>query len=319
MGLRLGYLARMVTKMLAVVLLVSFGTMILLDLTPGTPGAAILGEGADPAQVAAINDQLGVNDPLLERYGDWLQAIVTGDLGRSLTTSQPVWGMIVERIPVTLELALGALFLALLIAIPAGVYTAYRREKWPDRLATGLTSVVLSVPGFALAVLLIYFLAVANDFFPVTGWVPITEDPVGNLSHAFLPVLTLALLEAAQFTRLLRNDMVATMEEDFIRAARSRGLSATNVLLGHALRPSSFSLVTVAGVSLGRLIGGTVIIESVFALPGLGQLALMSISSQDYTVLRAVVVVVAIAYVLINAFVDVLYRMLDPRVRVQAA
>jgi peptide/nickel transport system permease protein len=313
-----GYLARMVAKILVVILLVSFGTMILLDLTPGSPGEAMLGEGAQPEQVDAINAQLGVNDPLPERYGDWLHAIFTADLGRSLTSRQPVSDMILERLPVTLELALGSLVVALAIAIPAGVYAAYRRDRWPDRLATGVTSVVLSVPGFALAVLLIYFLAVANDFFPVTNWVRLTDDPYENVRHAFLPVMTLALLEAAQFTRLLRNDMVATLEEDYIRAARSRGLSASRVLLGHALRPSSFSLVTVAGVSLGRLIGGTVIIESVFALPGLGQLALSSITSKDYTVLRAIVLVVAISYVVINALVDVLYHVLDPRVRVQS-
>lgn len=315
----MGYVARLVAKMLVVVLVVSFATLLLLDLIPGSPGEVLLGEGAQPEQVAAVNEQLGMNDPLPVRYGEWLKSIFTGDLDRSLLTRQEVTSMITERLPVTLELAGLALITSLVIAIPAGVYTAYRRDRWPDKVGTALSSLVLSMPGFALAVLLIYFLAVVNRVFPVTGWVPLTEDPYENLRHAFLPVMTLALLEAAQFTRLLRNDMVATLEEDYIRSARARGLSTPRILLSHALRPSSFSLVTVAGVTLGRLIGGTVIIESIFSLPGLGQLALTSITSKDYTVLRATVVFVAIAYVVINALIDVLYHVLDPRVRSRSA
>jgi peptide/nickel transport system permease protein len=311
----LSYITKLAVRLVAVMLLVSLGSLVLIDLIPGSPAAVILGENALPEQVAAINDRLGLNDPFVERYITWVGDIATGDFGRSLLTQQEISDAFGQRLPVTIELALGSLVVALLIAVPVGVYAAYRPGSWADRAATFGSSALLSIPSFALAVILVFLFAVSFNVFPVTGWVPLTEDPGENFRHAFLPIITLALIEAAMFSRLLRNDMATTLQEDYILAARARGLPMRRVLLGHALRPSSFSLVTVAGASLGRLIGGTVIIEAVFSLPGIGSLAIQSIQASDYTTLRAVVMMVAIGYVVINALIDVLYHFLDPRLR----
>jgi peptide/nickel transport system permease protein len=305
-------------KLALVLLLVSFATLLLLDLLPGGPVDSILGPGATQEQADALEHDLGLDKPLPERYGEWLGGLARGDLGRSLVTQEKVGDSIQQRLPVTLQLAGMALGTALVSAVPLAVYSAHRAGKRFDRTVTLVSSALLSIPGFLAAMFLVYFLAVVTQWFPVTGWVPLSENLGENLRHAVLPVLSLALVEAAMFTRLLRNDMVATLQQDFILSARARGLPTRRVLFGHALRPSSFSLVTVAGVTLGRLIGGTVIIESIFALPGLGGLALSAINGRDYVVLRGVIVVLCIGYVLVNAFVDLIYPLLDPRLRAGA-
>jgi peptide/nickel transport system permease protein len=302
-------------RLVVVLLLVSLATLALLDLLPGGPADAILGPSATDEQVQALNANLGLDDPFLERYVDWVHGIATGDLGRSVFTSQSVSDIITTRLPVTLELAIGTLFVALVLALPSAVYAAAHPGGWFDRVVGVVGSGFIAIPGFILGVLLIYLLGVQFQVFPVLGWVPLTDDLWQNLDHAFLPVMSLALYEAAVFTRVLRNDMVATLHEDYILAARARGLPRRRILFGHALKPSCFSLVTIAGVSLGRLIGGTVIVETLFVLPGLGQAAIQAIGTRDFTLLRGVIVVVSIGYVLVNTLVDLTYHLLDPRVR----
>ncbi len=305
-------------RIVLVFLLSSLATLLFLDILPGDTALAVAGENATPEVVAAVKHDLGLDRPFLTRYADWVSGVVTGDLGRSVRTQQPVKDVIVERFPVTLELAALSFILALLIAIPLGVHSAYRAGGVLDRIATVISSFFLSLPSFLSSIFLVLVFAVAFRVFPVTGWTPFEQDPLDNLYHIALPVLALALPEAASFTRLLRNDMAGTLEESYIVAARARGLPPRRILFGHALRPSSFTLVTVAGVTFARLLGGAIIVESIFALPGLGQEAVQAILQNDFIAVRGVVVVASVSYLLINALVDLCYPLLDPRARSEA-
>jgi len=302
-----------------VLLLVTFGSMLLVDLTPGDPAATILGESATPEQIDALRRQLGLDRPLLVRYWEWLGNIAHGDFGRSIRSQQPVLDAIVERVPVTLELAVLALIMAFAVVIPLALYTAYRAGGRADRTANVVTSALVSMPPFLTALLLVFLFALTLRAFPATGWVRLLDDPLGNLRSAFLPALALALTEIAVLTRVLRSDLIATLQEDYILSAKAKGLPTRYVLLRHALRPSSFSLVTLAGLSLGRLIGGAVIVETLFALPGLGQLLVNATLAKDAVVVQGVVIFVALVYVALNVLTDFFYTILDPRTRVTGA
>jgi peptide/nickel transport system permease protein len=304
---------------LLVVLAVTYLVFLLMSFSPGSVAEVILGESATPQSVAALEDKLGLNQPVIVQWWHWLRAAVTGDLGTSPVNFQKVSTAIVERLPVTLEIALLALLISLAIAIPLATIAARRPDSAADRGINGLTSVFLSIPAFVAAPVLVYLLAVQLRIFPVTGWTPISEGLGANLRTAFLPALCVALIEVAAFQRILRADLATTLREDYVEAARAKGMSDRYVLWRHAFRPSSFSLLTVAGISLGRLIGGTIIVESFFSLPGIGQLAASSVSSRDIIMLQGVVAFVAIAYVLINTLVDVGYGLLDPRARMARA
>jgi len=306
---------RRVATLVTVLVLVSMAAFLLLELIPGDPLATLLPEGATPEVRAQVEAAYGLDQPLWQRYLEWLGNALQGDLGRSLQSQVPVSTAILERLPVTIELAGLSIVLALAIAIPVGVYSGYRPGKALDRVATFLCSITLSVPNFLLGVLLVFVFAVNLRMLPVTGWTPLSKSVGGHIQSIVLPVVTLAAVEVVAFTRLLRNDMVATLQQDYVLAARARGLTTARILFGHALRPSSFSLVTVLGVTLGRLIGGTVIVESLFSLPGLGSLVINAISNRDYLMVQGIVLVVAVSYVLLNALVDLSYPLLDPRVR----
>lgn len=306
---------RKVGRAAFVIFLVTVAVVAMFGLVPGSVAEVILGESATPKAVAELNADLGLEGSLWSRYADWLGGAVQGDLGESPLTGQPVTEAILERLPVTLEIAFLALVIALVTAVPLAVVSALKAGTRTDRSINGLTSVLLSVPTFVAAPVLVYLLALQTGLLPVTGWVDLTESPLENLRHALLPAVAIACTEIAAFTRILRTDLVSTLREDYVAAARAKGLPTGYVVLRHALRPSSFSLITVAGVNLGRLIGGTVIVESLFALPGLGQLVTTSIMSRDVAMVQGVVVCLAVAYVAINTLVDVGYGFLDPRVR----
>ena len=311
--------ARRIGWSLLVVLLVTMGAVGLLSLAPGSVASVILGENATPEAIDALNAELGMDKPLWEQYVNWLGNAVQGDLGTSPVTNQPVIDAIIERLPVTLQLAVMALVLALLVSVVLAVISASFPGTLIDRAITGLSSVFLSVPSFIAGPVLVYFFAVQLGWFPVSGWTRISEDLGENLQAVVMPVIAIALTEIASFHRLLRTDLVGTLREDFIGAARAKGMSASYVMMRHALRPSSFSLITLVGINLGRLIGGTVIVESLFSLPGLGQLMVYSITARDVITVQGVIVFVAVVYVVINMLVDLSYRWLDPRVRKAAA
>jgi peptide/nickel transport system permease protein len=329
------YIARKLLHILVVLLLVSFFTAFMLDLTPGDPAYAILGDQATPEQVAQVHKDLELDRPFYQRYIQWLgvghiidskdytTGILQGDFGTSYRTKEKVMDVIKERLPVTLELVVLAVLLALAIAIPIGIFTAYRADGKFDRSWRAASSALISLPPFVSSLILVFIFALTlrHTFFhfPVTGWTRLTDNLPNNLWSAALPVFTLALIEIPAYSILLRADMIATLQEDYILAARAKGLPTMRILLRHALRPSSFSLLTLAALSLGRLIGGSIIVETVFALPGLGQLLVTSITQKDVLIVQGVVMFVAIAYVLLNAFVDVMYHVLDPRVRTTKA
>jgi len=299
-----------------VVLAVSFLTFLMLNLLPGCVECQVLGpDNLTPEAVAKVRADLHLDDPLPVRYGSWLGHAVTGDLGRSYVSRQEVTDAILERLPVTVEIVVLSMGLALVVSIPLGMATAYRAGGPLDRMVTGATFGMLAIPSFMMALLLIYLFAVELGWFPATGWTYLTDDPVENLRSAFMPALSLALINVAVFTRLLRTDMIATLQEDHVLLARSKGLPTWRILSRHALRPSSFSLLTVSGLAIGNLLGGAVIVEQLFALPGVGRLLFDAIFRRDLMVVQGVVLVITVGFVVVNTVVDILYSVLDPRIR----
>lgn len=299
-----------------VLLAVSVLTFLMVSLLPGDPALQVLGTGAVSAEaIAAVRADLGLDQPIWARYLEWLGSALQGDLGRSYQSSQPVSAAIIERLPVTLELMAMSLVIALLISIPLAVVSAYKANSRLDKTVSGASFGLLSVPPFMLAILLIYIFSVRFDVLPATGWTPFSVDPIQNLRVAIMPALALAGTEIAVFTRLLRSDMIATLQEDHVLLARAKGLPTWRILLRHALRPSSFSLLTVLGIQVGALIGGSVVVETIFAVPGIGRLLLDSIFQRDIMIVQGLVLLIATAYVLVNFVVDLAYSLLDPRIR----
>ncbi|HMG40257.1 MAG TPA: ABC transporter permease [Acidimicrobiales bacterium] len=320
----LRYIAGKLARTVVVLLLVSFFTVVLLDLAPGDPAYAILGADARPDAVEAVHADLGLDRPIYERYADWLGDVVRGDFGTSYRANVSeaarvsVTDEITSALPITAELVVLSFLLALLAAVPIGVYAAYRKGGAFDRAASAVFSVLMSTPVYVTAPLLVFVLVLQAGLLPATGWVSLSDDPLENLRHVILPASALALEMVPGFAIVLRADMIGTLNEDFILQARAKGLSPATVLVRHALRPSSFSLLTMAGITLGKLIGGAVIVETLFAFPGLGSLLLESIQARDVNTVQGVVMFVALAYVLINGAVDLAYTYLDPRVRLRA-
>ena len=311
----LGFVAQRLLYLVPVLLAVSLLTFLIASLLPGDLAYTILGDQATPEKVAALRHDMGLDQPIWWRYLSWLGNVLQGDFGRSFRTGQTVLQAVAERLPVSLELMLLAQIGALTIGIPLAIACAVRSGSGFDRFMTGTAFSMLSVPAFLSAILLIYLFAVELRWLPATGYIPFHEDPIGNLRCFLLPALTLALGEWPVLMRVLRSDMIATLQEDYIAMARAKGLKPSRILLVHALKPSSLTLVTVTGINIGRLIGGTVIVESIFALPGIGRLLLNAIFTRDLIILQGVVLIVALGYVLINFVVDMLYAVLDPRIR----
>jgi peptide/nickel transport system permease protein len=302
-------------RLVATLLLVTFLTTVLLALIPGDPAVIMAGTPADPKVVAAINQQYG----FVERYGNWLSDALGGDLGTSYVTKQPVWEAIKERLPVTIELALLSTLLALVCAVPLAVLCATRPNSRLDRIIGAVTYAQISLPSFVIALFLVYFFAVTFEVFPVLGWTPLDESVSGNLQSVALPVISIAIGEMVALQRVLRADLVATTQEDYIALARSKGLSTKTIMWKHALKPSSFSLITLSGLSLARLLGGTVLVEQIFVLPGLGALLITAINTKDFVTVQGVVAFIAVVFLLVNFVVDILYGVLDPRTRTRAA
>jgi peptide/nickel transport system permease protein len=317
----MGLVLRRLPAMLATLLIVSFLTFLLTSLLPGDPAIQILGadNANDPDSVEVVREELRLDDPLLVRYGAWLGDVATGDLGRSFRTDQQVKDAILERLPVTLEVGGLAVAIALIFAIPLGTLSAFRAGGRADRVVTGASFGLLALPPFMVAILLILIFAVTLGWLPATGWVRFTADPIDNLRHAILPALSLAVGEMAVYTRLLRADMITTLQQDSITMARAKGIPTSRILFRHALRPSSFSLMTVVGLQVATIIGGAVIIETLFALPGVGRLLVDSILQRDLIMVQGCALVIAIAFVVINFIVDILYTVLDPRIRYGSA
>lgn len=306
-----------IAELIVVLFIVSIGTFSLMALIPGDAAQIIAGQGATPDQVEEIRQRLNLNDPFFVQYWDWLSGIFTGDFGQEITKNNyPVASDIAARLPVSVELAVLGLAIALVVAIPLAMIAARNEGGWVDRMIGGTTFGIMSVPSFVSGTLLILFFAINLEWFPRIGWKSISDAGLGqNLYHAILPAITVSLLELAMFTRILRGDLIATLRENFILVGKAKGMSTVRLLVSDALRPSSFSLITMLGISVGSLIGSTVIVEMLFGLDGMGSMIVNAASNHDMPAVQGGVLVIAVIYVGINAIIDISYGFLDPRSR----
>jgi peptide/nickel transport system permease protein len=283
---------------------------------PGDPALALAGEEADPATLAAVRADLGLDQPLTVQYLSFVKNLLQGDLGTSIATGTPVSDLIATTLPVTLWLSAYALSVAVLIGVAAGVVAAVKRGRWQEWLANGFTLVGLSVPSFWLGILAILYLAVGLRWFPASGYVPVSEEPLRGLYYLTLPALVLGTALAAVIMRQTRSSMLDTLSADYVRTARAKGLRERRVLTRFALRNSLIVVVTIIGLQLGGLVSGAVVTERIFGLPGFGKLTLDSVFTRDYPVIQAVVVITTFAYIVINLAIDILYSVINPRIRV---
>lgn len=315
----MGYLGNKLLHIVPVMLAVTVITFGFIYLLPGDVTYAILGDQATPELVAELQEELGLKVNPVLRYFRWMGGVLQGDFGRSFITQEKVTDAIVSRLPVTLELMILTQILALLFSVPLAVYSAYRAGGAMDRATTGVTFGVLSVPNFLMAILLIYTFAVYFNILPASGFTPLSEGLWANLRSFALPALTLALIEFCALSRVLRADMIATLQEEYILTAKAKGLPIWRILFVHALKPSSFTMITLFAINVGSLISGSLVVETVFALPGIGRLLVNAIYTRDFIMVQGVVLFASIMFVMVNLAADLLYAALDPRIRHERA
>jgi peptide/nickel transport system permease protein len=296
---------------------VALVTFVLMRSVPGDVVTQLVGvlEDISPERLAELRRLFGLDLPVHVQFAQWLGAVLQGDLGTSLRTGRSVALDIGLRFPVTLQLTLMSLGIALVLAVPLGVTAARYRGRWPDYLGSAFVLVGLAIPNFFLAILLILLFSLRLGWLPPAGYVPFMEDPLENMRRMVLPSLSLGLILAAATTRIMRSTMLEVLGRDYVRTARAKGLVERRVVLRHALRNALIPVVTVVGLQFGALLGGAVIVEQVFSLPGIGRFALEGINLRDYPVVQGAVLVIAAAFVLVNLLVDVVYALIDPRVR----
>jgi peptide/nickel transport system permease protein len=290
---------------------------VLMRAVPGdvVTGLVGLADEISPERLAELRRMFGLDLPVHVQFAQWFGALLQGDLGHSLRNGRSVALDLGLRFPVTLQLTVMSMLIALSLALPIGVVAALHRGRWPDYLGSGFVLIGLSIPNFFLAVLLIYGVSLRLGWLPPAGYVPFGEDPLENLRRMILPSLSLGLILAAATTRIVRSTMLEIMSRDFVRTARAKGLTERAVVWRHAFRAALIPVVTVVGLQFGALLGGAVIIEQVFSIPGLGRFALEGINLRDYPVVQGAVLVIAGAFVLVNLLVDTIYALIDPRVR----
>lgn len=298
-----------------VLFLVSVIVFTLINLIPGDPALLMAGGEAGRDVVEALRIQMGLDKPMVVRYLIWLSRVAQGDLGKSVRDGRPVLGVLLQKLPVTIELAVVSMLVSWLIAIPAGVMAAWRRRTALDYTATTVALAGLSIPNFWLGIMLIYLFAVNLRWLPPSGYVEPWIDPVRNLTLMILPATVLGTALAALVMRLLRSSMIEVLGTEFVRTAHAKGLSDRVVILRHALKNAMIPVATVMGLQLGGLLGGAVITETIFAVPGIGRLAIEAIFTRDYPMVQGVVLFSAVAIVFVNFAVDIIYSLLDPRIR----
>ena len=310
-------IAGRLTRLVLTLLVVSFVTFVGVNVLPGDAINALIPieSQQDREFVEQVRGEWGLNDPMIVRYGRWLGDAVQGDLGDSIVTGQPVTDEITHRLPITLEDMFVAVGLSLILAIPIGVLSAYREGRRSDRLVSGGAQLALSMPVFVTGLILIYFFALKLQWFPATGWNRLSNGIGPNLKTVALPALSLAIPEAAVYTRVLRSDVITTLKENYILSARAKGLTDRFILFRHGLRPSLLTLVTVVGLSIGTLIGGTLVVEYLFAIPGIGKRIFSAIYQRDFMMVQGITILITAFYVIINTVVDLAYMVVDPRIR----
>jgi peptide/nickel transport system permease protein len=311
--------AQVVSRRLALAVPMLFGMSVLVflivHLVPGDPATAILGLNATPALVARLRGELGLDQPLIVQYGTWLGHVLQGDFGTDYSSSASIGGLLTQRLPVTIELAVAALLIALVIGIPLGVLAAVRRGRAPDAAAQGISMAGISVPDFWLGIMLILLFSLGLGVLPSSGWVPFSQDPVENLRHLVLPAFALGAGFAAVLIRVTRAAMLDVLGSDYIRFCRAKGVPERSVILKHGLRNAAIPITTVVGMQAGYLLGGAIVIEQVFSLPGVGRLVLDAVLQRNYPVVQAAVLVIGVMFIAANLLADVLYTVLNPKLR----
>ena len=309
------YVTKRVLATLPVMGVVAVIVFLLLRLSPGDPAAIIAGDDATSEDIAKIREHLGLDRPLLTQFVRWIGQLATGDFGNSIYLERPVLGLIMERVEPTLALSVSTIIFAVVLAVPIGVIAAWRAGTWIDQTIMALSVLAFSVPVFLIGYGLVIGFSLTLELLPVQGFVSLSEDPVAFLRHLVLPTVALGLVYTALIARITRATMLETLSEDFIRTARAKGLGEPRVLILHALKNASVPIVTTIGTGLALLIGGVVVTESVFAVPGIGRLTIDAVLQRDYPVIQGVILVVAGVYVLVNLLIDLTYSLLDPRIR----
>lgn len=296
---------------------VSVLVFVFLLLVPGTAVDQILGVegGGSPEAAAELRRQFGLDQPVPIRFLDWLGGAVTGDFGESWRTGEPVLETVLQRLPLTLEIAFLAVFFAILLGIPLGIVAAVRKGRFADHMARVVALAGAAIPVYVLGTIILLVLSTQIGWIPPTGYTPFLEDPLGNLSSVLIPSLALGVLSAAGIARMTRGSMLEVLEQDYIRTARSKGLPGRSVVTSHALRNALIPVITIAGLEFGYLLGGAVITESIFSLPGVGRLVLDAIAQRDYPLVQGAVVFIAAAFILVNLGTDLLYGFVNPKIR----
>ena len=310
----MAFLVRRLLLTLPILFIVSVVCFSLINLIPGDPATVILGPEASEQAKEQMRERLGLDKPIVVQYVDWLGGVLHGDLGESLVDNTPVSQLILQRLPVTLELALGTFLVSLTIAVVAGILSASNRGTWIDYVSTGFALGGISIPHFWLGMMFIIIFAVNLGVLPASGYVPFFEDPTANIAAMILPVFATGLRESAELMRMLRSSLLEELGSDYVRTAFSKGLSRRVVVIRHAVRNALIPFVTASGLQVAALLGGLVVTEQVFQLPGVGRLIVESILERDFTVVQGAVLTVTAIVVLINVLVDLLYAVIDPRI-----
>jgi peptide/nickel transport system permease protein len=311
----LSYILRRILSTLPVMGIVALFVFSLLYIAPGDPAAVIAGDQASPADVERIRQSLGLDRPFLVQFGSWLWHILHGDLGTSIFTNLPVSAMIAQRIEPTFSLMAITLVLTILVAVPLGVVAAWKAGSWVDRTIMAFAVFAFSLPVFVVGYVLAYVFALQFEWLPVQGYTPLKAGLWPWLQNLILPALALGSVYIALIARITRASMLEVLQQDYVRTARAKGLGQRNILFVHALKNAAVPIVTVIGIGIALLIGGAVVTESVFAIPGLGRLTIDAILRRDYPVIQGIVLLFSFLYVLVNLMVDVTYTLVDPRIR----
>ena len=312
----LGYIFKRIFMTIPVMVVVALFVFLLLRLSPGDPAAVIAGDYATAEDVQKIREKLGLSEPIFVQFVTWLGSLIQGDLGTSIFSNKPVTELIAQRLEPTLMLALTTIIFSILVAVPLGTIAAFRAGSWIDRLVMLFSVGGFSIPVFVLGYILIYYFSITWRILPVQGYrSPFEDGMLPFIQHIILPTLTLSVIYIALLARMTRASVMEVLEEDYIRTARAKGLSEVKILMRHALRNAAVPIVTVIGIGIALLIGGVVVTESVYNIPGLGRLVLDAVLARDYPIIQGLILFFSLIYVLLNLIIDLTYTLFDPRIK----
>ncbi|WP_431027662.1 ABC transporter permease [Lysinibacillus sp. LZ02] len=309
------YLLRRFILLITTILLISMITFGVFQILPGDPIRTMLGTEADPTQIETLRSELGLDRPLYKQYMDWMKGLLTGDLGNSIRFSMPVEDLLLARLPVTISLASITLLIVCVISLPLGMFAARRQNKLSDITLSTTTQIGMAVPSFWLGMMLILYVGMQFEFFKISGYIPWSQSIVGALSTLLLPALTIAIPQIAVNFRYVRSSILEQARLDYVRTIRSKGMSESNVMYKHVLKNSMVPILTIFGLITAEVVAGTIIVEQVFSLPGIGQLLVTAINNRDFPLVQGIVMYITITVVCINFIVDILYTVIDPRIR----